>query len=77
MTNQEKQLHRKLENQLSSRGIFVDQWEDLENLRRKSLIERGENPDHWNLGDRYCSKKKQFREHLNFFESVKIEKPFK
>jgi len=61
MNNQEKQLHRKLESQLSSRGLLLDQWETLESLRRKNLIEQGENPEHYNLGDRYCSKKTQFK----------------
>ena len=61
MNNQEKQLHRKLESQLSSRGLLVSQWEVLERLRRKSLIEQGENPAHYNLGDKYCSKKIQFK----------------
>ena len=61
MNNQEKQLHRKLESQLSKRGLFLSQWEVLENLRRKNLIEQGENPEHYNIGDKYCSKKLQFR----------------
>ena len=61
MNSQEKQLHRKLESQLSSRGLLVSQWEVLESLRRKNLIEQGENPEHYNLGDRFCSKKLKFR----------------
>ena len=50
-----------MSNQLQTKGLTFQEWEIMIELRKKNLIERGENPDHWNLGSRNCSKKLVYR----------------
>lgn len=44
-------------NKLQHNGLTPQEWEVMVELRRKRLISRGQNPDHWNLGSTRCSKK--------------------
>lgn len=61
MTAKEISKKQKLESQLNFRGIYQSDWPELIELRSKSLIEEGENPDHFNLGSRYCERKLIYR----------------
>jgi len=47
------QLRRKLNN----RGLSFSEWDELIEFRKESLIEKGLNPDHYNLDDKFCSRK--------------------
>jgi hypothetical protein len=61
MTHSEKNLWLHMANKLPTKGLTPQEWELMVELRRKNLIERGENPNHWNLGSRNCSKKLVYR----------------
>ena len=59
MTQVEKFQLQQFENQMSSgRGIYQSQWPLFKELRTKKLIEMGFNPEEFDLGSRYCSRKK-------------------
>ena len=58
MTDTEIKRAKKLEKSLAyGRGIYISEWDELIMLRTKKLILEGLNPDDYNLGDRYCSRK--------------------
>lgn len=62
MTNLEIQRKQKLENEITyGRGILTSEWSELIELRKKLIIQNGGNPNHYNLDDRYCSKKLIYR----------------
>lgn len=52
-----KPKHRELEAKLSKRGLSPVDWEELIYYRKIYLLDRGENPDHWNVGSRNMSKR--------------------
>lgn len=58
MTEQEIKREKQLETSLSyGRGISPQAWKELIELRKKSLIQRGEDPDDFDLGSRYLMRK--------------------
>ena len=58
MTDLEIKRKSELERRLTyGRGIFSSEWPVLIGLRKKALIERGENPNDYNLDGRCCTKK--------------------
>ena len=58
MNEAQKARLKKLQHQLTyGRGVSTSDWPELIELRRLSLIERGKNPDNWDLGSRYCKRK--------------------
>ena len=61
MTNSEKNNWKKLETKLDRRGLTFGEWDELVPLRIKSLIVRGENPEHWELNSKCFSKKLHYR----------------
>ena len=62
MTRAEQQRLRKLQNNLTyGRGIFISDWPELIELRRKDLISRNENPEDYDLESRFLSKKITFK----------------
>ena len=62
MTDSERQTLKFAENNLHyGKGISSEEWDILIKLRKKSLIERGENPLHYEVGGRNCEKKVAFR----------------
>lgn len=61
MTTQENQQYQKLQKKVYN-GLTFDEWNVLKELRKKHLISNNENPDHYNLGCRYFSKKLHFRQ---------------
>jgi hypothetical protein len=61
MTTQENQQYQKLEKKVY-KGLTFDEWNVLKQLRKKHLISNNENPDNYNLGCRYFSKKLHYRQ---------------
>ena len=61
MTQSEKTQWLQMSNKLQWKGLTFQEWEVMVELRKKHLISRGENPDHWDLGSRNCSKKLVYR----------------
>ena len=57
MTEQETNQYFKMSEQLRSTGLSYQEWDVIKELRKKSLISKGENPDDWDLGSTRCSKK--------------------
>lgn len=58
MTTAEKQRLRKLQNNLTyGRGVFLEVWPELIELRKKDLISRNENPYNYDLEARSLMKK--------------------
>jgi len=58
MTTAEKQRLRKLQNNLTyGRGVFLEAWPELIELRKKDLISRNENPYNYDLEARSLMKK--------------------
>lgn len=58
MTTLEKEKIKDLQYKLHyKKGIFASEWIELIELRKKLLIEQGENPKHYNLDSKFCSKK--------------------
>ena len=64
LTDAEILRKRKLENYLTFRGICANEWTELIILRKKHLLSRGLNPNHYDLGSNYCEKKQQYRENI-------------
>jgi len=57
MTQIEKEQWLQMSNKLQWKGLTPQEWEVMVELRKKHLISRGENPNHWDLGSTRCSKK--------------------
>ena len=61
MTQLENKKLEKIANKLQNEGLSVKEWKIIIELRKKRLISRGENPAHWWLELRRCSKKAEFK----------------
>lgn len=44
-------------NQLQHKGLNSEEWGVMVELRKKMLISKGKNPNHYDLGSTRCSKK--------------------
>lgn len=57
MTHVENEQWLKMANQLQHSGLNLQEWKTMVELRKKMLISKGKNPNHYDLGSRQCSKK--------------------
>jgi len=58
LTTAERQRLRKLQNNLTyGRGIFLSDWPELIDLRRRDLISKNEDPDQYDLESLHVKKK--------------------
>jgi hypothetical protein len=57
MTQVEKEQWFSMANQLQHKGLNSEEWGVMVELRKKMLISKGKNPNHYDLGSTRCSKK--------------------
>jgi|11_taG_2_1085331.scaffolds.fasta_scaffold54514_3 hypothetical protein len=57
MTHVEKEQWLQMANKLQWEGLNSQEWETMVELRKKMLIGKGKNPNHYDLGSTRCSKK--------------------